>query len=81
MSQIAASFLRRCFAPEETIAILLRRPDAPAPMQRVVRLEQVLETRYMAWLSYENQHGRNNIYVDANPLRPGSRKRTKECIA
>ena len=35
----------------------------------------------MAWLSYENQHGRNNIYVAANPLRPGSRKRTKECIA
>ncbi len=81
MSQIAASFLRRCFAPEETIAVLLRRPDAPAPMQRVVRLEQVLETRYMAWLSYENQHGRNNIYVAANPLRPGSHKRTKECIA
>ncbi|ADV83170.1 RepB family DNA primase [Terriglobus saanensis] len=81
MSQIAVSFLRRCFAPEETIAILLRRQDAAAPMQRVVRLERVLETRYMAWLSYENQHGRNNIYVAANPLRPGSRKRTKECIA
>jgi hypothetical protein len=35
----------------------------------------------MAWLSYENQHGRSNIYVTPNPLRPGSRKRTKECIA
>ena len=80
MSQIAASFLRRCFAPEETVAILLRKQDA-APMQRVVRLERSLETRYMAWLSYENQHGRNNIYVAANPLRTGSRKRTKECIA
>ena len=81
MSQIAASFLRRCFAPEETIAILLRRQDAAAPMQRVVRLEQVLQTRYMAWLSYENQHGHDNIYLAANPLCPGSRKRTKECIA
>lgn len=81
MSQIAASFLRRCFTPEEMIAVLLRRPDAAAPMQRVVRLEQALETRYMAWLSYENQHGRSNIYVAANPLRLGSRKRTKECIA
>lgn len=81
MSQIAASFLRRCFAPEETVAILLRRQDAAAPMQRVVRLERVLETRYMAWLSYENQHSRHNIYVAANPLRPGSRKRTKESIA
>jgi len=81
VSQIAASFLRRCFAPEETIAILLRSRDAAAPTQRVVRLESMLETRYMAWLSYENQHSRNNIYVAANPLRPGSRKRTKECIA
>ena len=81
MSQIAASFLRRCFALDETIAILLRRQDAAAPMQRVVRLEQVLEGRYMAWLSYENQHGRSNIYVAANPLRPDSRKRTKESIA
>jgi hypothetical protein len=81
MSQIAASFLRRCFAPEETIAILLRGQDAAVPIQRVVRLEQALETRYMAWLSYENQHGRNNIYVAANPLHPGSRKRTKESIA
>jgi len=82
MIQIASSFLRRCFAPEETIAILLRSQDAAAPpMQRVVRLEQALETRYMAWLSYENQHGRRNVYVAANPLHPGSRKRTKESIA
>ena len=81
MSQIAASFLRRCFAPEETIAVLIRRQDAAAPMQRIVRLEQALESRYLAWLSYENQHGRNNIYVAANPLRPGTRKRTKESIA
>jgi len=81
MSQIAARFLRRCFAPEETIAVLLRRQDAAAPIQRVVRLEQALKIRYMAWLSYENQHGRSNIYVAANPLRPVSRKRTKESIA
>jgi hypothetical protein len=81
MSQVAASFLRRCFAPDETVAILLRRQDAAAPMQRIVRQDQVLETRYMAWLSYENQHGRKNVYVAANPLRTGSRKRTKECIA
>src|ERR1700722_12239565 len=78
MSQIAASFLRRCFAPEETIAILLRGENGAAPMQRVVRLEQALENRYMAWLSYEYQHGRNNIYVGANPLHPGSRERTRE---
>jgi hypothetical protein len=80
MNQIAANFLTRCFAQCETIALLLRQKDAPRPQQRVVTLEQVLAPRYMAWLTFENDNGAN-IYVSANPLRPGSRKRTKECIA
>jgi len=80
MNQIAANFLTHCFAPCETIALLLRREDAPRPQQRIVTLEQVLAPRYMAWLTFENDSGAN-IYVSANPLRMGSRKRTKECIA
>jgi len=80
MNQVAVNFLARCFAPCETIALLLRREDAPRPQQRVVTLEQVLAPRYMAWLTFENDNGAN-IYVSANPLRAGSRKRTKECIA
>jgi RepB DNA-primase from phage plasmid len=80
MNEIAVRFLSRCFAPDETIALLLHRQTANAPMQRVVYLERVMEVRYMAWLSYENNSG-SNIYVAANPLRPGSRKRTKESIA
>lgn len=62
------------------MAILLRR-EAPASItQRVVRMEQVLEPSYQAWLSHQNSTGAN-IYVAANPLRAGSRKRTKESIA
>jgi hypothetical protein len=80
MNQVAGNFLTRCFAPCETIALLLRREDAPRPQQRVVMLEQVFASRYMAWLTFENDNGAN-IYISANPLRPGSRKRTKECIA
>lgn len=80
MNQTAANFLSRSFVPCETIALLLRREDAPRPQQRVITLEQVLTPRYMAWLTFENDQGAN-IYVSANPLRPGSRKRTKECIA
>lgn len=80
MNQTAASFLSRSFAPCETIALLLRREDAPRPQQRVVTLEQVLAPRYMAWLAFENDDGAN-IYVSANPLHPGSRKRMKECVA
>ena len=80
MNRIAANFLTRSFASCETIALLLRREDAPRPQQRVVTVEQALAPRYMAWLNYENDNGAN-IYVSANPLIAGSRKRTKACIA
>jgi RepB DNA-primase from phage plasmid len=43
-------------------------------------LERALAPRYLGWLVHENSIGAN-IYVAANPLRSGSRKRTKECIA
>jgi hypothetical protein len=80
MCRIAREFLNRCFVPDETVAFLLRRENPSRTTQRVVRLERALEPRYQAWLSYENSTGAN-IYVAANPLRSGSRKRTKERIA
>lgn len=80
MNRTAASFLTRCFAPRETIAILLRRENPAATTQRVVSLETAVAPRYLAWLGHENRTG-VNIYVTANPLRSGSRKRTKESIA
>jgi len=80
MSQTAKDFLTRCFAPAETIALLLRRDNGERPAQRIVRLEQVLTPRYLGWLAHENGTGAN-VYVAANPLRSGSRRRTKESIA
>ena len=80
MNLVANRFLTRCFAPDETIALLLRRESPTVPTQRVVTLETALAPSYQAWLSYENGTGAN-VYVAANPLHPGSRKRTKESIA
>jgi hypothetical protein len=80
MNKTAADFLTRCFASGETIALLLRRENPASATQRVVALERALEPRYLAWLAHENSSGAN-VYVAANPLRPGSRKRTKESIA
>ena len=80
MSRIAKDFLTRCFASEETIALLLRTESPASTQQRVVTLEQAIAPPYLAWLARENHHGAN-IYAAANPLRAGSRKRTKECIA
>jgi RepB DNA-primase from phage plasmid len=76
----ATEFLTRCFAPGETIAFLLRREVPHATIQRIVQLETALAPRYLAWLAHENGAGAN-VYVAANPLRAGSRKRTKQCIA
>jgi hypothetical protein len=79
-TQTAHEFLTRCFHPEETIALLLRKENPASTTQRIVTLEQATAPRYLAWLRYENYNG-SNVYIAANPLRSGSRKRTKECIA
>lgn len=80
MRTIAADFLTRCFAPRETIALLLRRESPASTLQRIVPLERALASRHLGWLAHQNAEGLN-IYVAANPLRAGSRKRTKESIA
>ena len=80
MQEAAKDFLTRCFAPGSTIALLLRCENPPKTLQRVVTLEQALAPRYLGWLAHQHHHGAN-IYATANPLRPGSRKRTKEFIA
>ena len=77
---LARQFLIRCFAPGDTIAVLLRREMPASTMQRIVALEKVFSARYLGWLAHENAEGAN-IYIAANPLRSGSRKRAKESIA
>ena len=78
--QMAQAFLTRCFAPGEFIALLLRREKPVSVTQRVVLLELAIAPRYLGWLAHQNAAGAN-IYAAANPLRPGTRKRTKESVA
>jgi RepB DNA-primase from phage plasmid len=79
-TRIAAAFLTRSFRSDETIAVVLRRVSPPTIAQRVITLKRAIQPRYLAWVAHENATGAN-IYVAANPLAPGSRKRTKENIA
>ena len=60
--------------------MVVRRISPATIAQRIVPLERALQPRYLAWLAHENLVG-SNVYVAANPLNPGSRKRTKESIA
>jgi hypothetical protein len=78
--QVAHKFLTQCFAPDEFIALLLRRENLVTVMQRVVLLERAVAPRYLGWLAHQNAAGAN-IYVAANPLRSGTCKRTKESVA
>lgn len=80
MNETATDFLSRCFAPGDTIALLLRNERAAKIQQRIVLAERALSPRYLGWLAHENHNGAN-IYVAANPLLARSGKRTKECIA
>jgi hypothetical protein len=80
VANIAADFLTRCFAPCESIALLLRRENPDGILQRIAPLEHALASRYLGWLVHENSIGAN-VYVAANPVHAGSRKRTKESIA
>jgi hypothetical protein len=80
MNRVAADFLTRCFAPSDTVALLLRNESTGKTQQRIVPLETALTSRYHGWLAHENHNG-TNIHVAANPLLNGSRKRTKDCIA
>jgi hypothetical protein len=78
-TRIAAGFLTLSFSPYETIAIVLRRFSLPTTAQRIITVERALQPWYLDWLAHENETGAN-VYVAANPLVPGSRKRTKESI-
>lgn len=80
MNEMAKDFISRCFAPGDTIALLLRNENAAKTQQRIVLAERARAPRYLGWLAHENHNGAN-IYVAANPLLTGSRKRTKDCIA
>jgi hypothetical protein len=80
MNETAKDFVSHCFAPGDTIALLLRNERAAKIQQRIVLAERALAPRYFGWLAHENHNGAN-IYVAANPLLACSRKRTKECIA
>lgn len=77
---IAAETLSRSFAPSETIAIVLRRVTPATIAQRIVTVERALQPRYLGWLAHENASGAS-VYFAANPLVPGSRKRTKVSVA
>jgi hypothetical protein len=48
MNRTAADFLIRCFAPCETIALLLRRENPTYTTQRIVAIERAIARKTIA---------------------------------
>ena len=52
-TDVAADFLARCFAPGDTVALLIRRDNPLFVLQRILPLERALAPRYLGWLAHE----------------------------
>ena len=82
MNQTAKDFLTRCFAPGSTIALLLR---TESPSKDAAALGHAANRRLRLAISAGSRMRMHRMeptsMCAANPLRSGSRKRTKESIA
>lgn len=63
------------FSPEDKVAIVLV-GEGKKPLQRILRVKNLLSDKFLAFLRAKNKEG-YNIYITINKLKPEARKRTK----
>lgn len=73
-------FLRVAFAPGDWVAVFLKSYVDGQVSQRVASVGWVVSEPVQAWLRAMNAH-RFNVYVSVNAFEPGSRNRTRACVA
>jgi hypothetical protein len=73
-------FLRRAYEGDDWIAMLMKRYDTGATVQRVGPVDMFQQANMQAWLRMMNAH-RFNLFVSVNNVTPGHRSRTREAIA
>ena len=73
-------FVRLAFAPDDWIAVFLKSYVDGQVAQRLASVEWVASDLVQAWLRAMNAH-RFNVYVGVNAFQPGSRSRTRSCVA
>jgi hypothetical protein len=76
---VPVRFLRTAFAPNDSIAVLLKTYRTGQVIQRLVPVTTATDDRFQAWLRYLNSVGWN-VYVGVNAYRPG-RSRAREAVA
>ena len=65
--------------PSDQVAVLVRNRTRHQTTQRILPAEAIASPHFQSWLHEQNQSGAD-IFIGMNPVREGSRNRTKEQI-
>jgi len=75
----AQRYVLENFAAKDRIALLALQRTTNAVIQRITTAETLSCPDFQEWLSYLNNQ-KHDLYLSMNPLKPGSRGRTKEDV-
>jgi hypothetical protein len=75
----APEYLFALHEPSDQVAVLVRNRTRHQTTQRILPAEAIASPHFQSWLHAQNQSGAD-IFIGMNPVREGSRNRTKEQI-
>jgi len=75
----ATEYVFALHKPSDLVAVLARNRTQQQTMQRILRAETIASAPFQSWLHDQNLSGAD-IFIGMNPVREGSRNRTKEQI-
>lgn len=75
----ATEYVFALHKPNDHVAMLVRNRSQQQTMQRILPAETIASAPFQSWLHEQNLSGAD-IFIGMNPVREGSRNRTKEQI-
>jgi RepB DNA-primase N-terminal domain len=75
----ATEYVFALHQPNDHAAILVRNRNRKQTIQRILSVEAIASEPFQNWLQQQNQSGAD-IFIGMNPVKEGSRSRTKEQI-
>jgi hypothetical protein len=75
----ASEYVFALHEPSDLVAVLVRNRTQQQTMQRILAAETIASAPFQSWLHEQNLSGAD-IFIGMNPVREGSRNRTKEQI-
>ena len=77
---VPVRYIRENFHPEDRLAVVLIQRQTNRVVQRIASADRITQPEFQAWLRHANA-SRHEVYLGMNPVRDGSRTRTKADIA